>query len=475
MATPRFDDAYTRLSDQPSPTSPEAKSAPDLLLDIETVAQTKAFIEALLQHAPLAEKIGWKHLPAAAFTTFTCSAGSVLYALGGSKLGLKYTIGGVGVNIPQNALYGFGTWEFFSHFYANFKSAWKSCLSATALGVTATLPSTFATWKLSDQGAWGYVQTGLTFAGNLPGNIYGMYDAIKRPINKLADNPRLREFLLDEFRNSLPEEYHSLVGTSQRGTKATVASYSAGGLFGSALAASLTGYVCSSAAFASEYLGKVGGTIAAVFTNSPTVLIAILVSGIDLAEDAIDLMIALYKHATGDEKLIVTAADKKYMAAYLVTVAGFTYLDVYSGGTSQTLFDSDCPSFGEVPSDILRRDVIQGTEMFNEILMAIAFYKGLNHLKQAYDTNPNHQKIERIRNVAAYLKKGSIKELEAIAMTHFADRIAEWKKPEPVVASNASFCSRLCFWKKASDPSVLAEMNDEYQQSPVSVIAENRN
>jgi hypothetical protein len=233
--------------------------------------------------------------------------------------------------------------------------------------------------------------------------------------------------------------------------------------------------VCSSAAFASEYLGKVGGTIAAVFTNSPTVLIAILVSGIDLAEDAIDLMIALYKHATGDEKLIVTAADKKYMAAYLVTVAGFTYLDVYSGGTSQTLFDSDCPSFGEVPSDILRRDVIQGTEMFNEILMAIAFYKGLNHLKQAYDTNPNHQKIERIRNVAAYLKKGSIKELEAIAMTHFADRIAEWKKPEPVVASNASFCSRLCFWKKASDPSVLAEMNDEYQQSPVSVIAENRN
>jgi hypothetical protein len=415
------------LGDQGEPSSDHA-------IDIQGDATAQAFVTDIHARVKLPNKISWSHLPGAVFATATTAAGSFLYALGGKQLGIKYEVGGIGINIPQNIYYGLGTAEFFSESYKNFKNVWGRCLAATTLGVAATVPSAVASWKLSDGGWFGYVQTGLTFFGNLPNNIYGMYDAIKRPLDYKNDNPRVRAFLTEKYRQSLPEEYRNILSDADRSIVTTVASYALGFSLGTGLMAAQTGYMCSSSRFLAEVVKNEGAGVAlGVLANSPTLLIAFLISGFDLAKDSVELTADIYRHLTGDKSVPLTEGDKKQYAAFATIFAGCAYMAYYSSATSQLLYDGNCPSFGNPLSAILRESSVDGAAVFNQIMTSKAFLKLLSHLKMAYDNNDESRSIYRVRMTDMYLKAtGSREDLEEIARTHYPEQIAEWQKVAPV-------------------------------------------
>jgi hypothetical protein len=410
---------------------------PEHTIEIIGDQKTEAFFSDLCKSAPLPKKINWGHAPAAAFATVTSAAASYLYALGGKKLGLEYVIGGVTINIPQNMLYGFGTADFIKNSYHNFKQVWGRCLTAIGLGVTATLPSAIASWRLS---GGSYISTGLTFIGNAPNNIYGMYDAIKRPLDYKDDNPKLRKFLLDEFRNSLPEEYRNIL-MDERATATIVAGNLLGLGLGTALVGAQTGYVCSASRFLGEIFGEKAGIALGILTDSPTLLIAFLMSGFDLAKDGVNLTADVYRHFSGEKKIPITSGDKKYIAALATLIAAFSYFAYRSSGTSQTLYDNDCPDFGEIPSNILRHDIQEGCEFFNEVLMGKFLVQSLCYLKNAYATNEESKNIYRIRAIEQFLLTASRADLEKIAMKHHADKADQWQMTPPApAAAKSSLC-----------------------------------
>jgi hypothetical protein len=415
-------------------------AAPSHTIDIVGDAKTEAYVNRLMQEAPLPKKANWGHAPSAIFATLTTAAASYLYALGGSKLGTEYVVGGVGINIPQNMLYGFGTADFF-------KNVWGRCLTATGLGITATLPSSIAAWKLSNGS---YFTTGLTFIGNLPNNIYGMYDAVKRPLDYADDNPKLRKYLLDKFRNSLPEEQQSLL-MDERATATVVAGNLLGVLMGTGLVGAQTGYVCSATEFMTKYFGKSAGVALGILADSPCLLIAFLISGLDLGKSTVNLTADLYRHLSGEKKLELTRGDKNSIAALLGLVAACSWFAYRSSGTSQSLYDGSCPDFGDVGSNVLRHDIQEGSEIFNEILMGKFFVNTLGYLKTAYSNNDESRDIYRIRAIEQFLLTASRADLEKIAMEHYPDELEQWKtKPAP----KTSFCGSVAgfFCRKKTTP-----------------------
>jgi hypothetical protein len=83
------------LNDQTEP-------VPSHSIDIEGDITTVAFAADLYSRVKLPKKISRGHIPKAAFAVITTAAGSFLYAMGGKMLGIKYEVGGIGINIPQN-------------------------------------------------------------------------------------------------------------------------------------------------------------------------------------------------------------------------------------------------------------------------------------------------------------------------------------------------------------------------------------
>ena len=428
-------------------------------------AKAEAYFNTLAQKAPLPQKINWGHAPSALFATLTTAAASYLYALGGSKLGTEYVVGGVGINIPQNMLYGFGTADFFKNSYHNFRNVWGRCITATGLGVTATLPSAIAAWKLSNGS---YLTTGLTFIGNLPNNIFGMYDSLKRPLDYYDDDPKLRKYLLDKFRASLPDEQKSLL-MDERATATIVAGNLLGVALGSGLVGAQTGYVCSATEFMMKSFGKNAGVALGILADAPCLLIAFLISGIDLGKDTANLTADLYRHLRGEKKMQLTDGDKKALRGLIGLVAACSWFAYRSSGTSQSLYDASCPDFGTVGSNILRHDIKEGSEIFNEILMGKFFVDTLGYLKTAYTTDDESRDIYRIRAIEKFLLTASRVELEKIAMEHYPDKIDEWKS-----APKKSFCASVTgfFCRKKTATAAEVPTQAETQANVETNVAE---
>jgi hypothetical protein len=270
-STPVSNDSGSNTLHEPLLNNP----APSHTIDIQGDQDTIDFVHALHERVKLPERLSWSDLPKAMFAGASAAAGSFLYAMGGKQLGTNYEAGGIGINIPQYVYYGTGAAEFFYDSYKNFKNVWGRCIAATTLGVAATVPSAIACYKFSDGGWFGYLQTGLTFFGNLPLNIYGMYDAIKRPLDYKNDNPRVRAFLIEKHRQSLPEEYRNILADADRSIVTTLAGYTLGLSLGTSLVAGQTGYMCSCSKFMGDLIKNEGAGVAlGVLANSPTLLIS---------------------------------------------------------------------------------------------------------------------------------------------------------------------------------------------------------
>jgi hypothetical protein len=414
----------------------------DDLRDIIDKDITENFKKALFDAAPLPQKLAWKQqVPATLFALGTTVAGSVLYYLGSLNLGPKYVWSSLVINAPQSALCAFGTADFLKNSFTNFKKVWGRFGTAAILGATTSLPSTFATFNLSqknnDPEWWQYTQAALTFVGGLSVNIYGMDDALKRPIAAYEDNPKLREFLAARFRESLPSQYQSMVD-NHRSTTAKVASYVLGSALGTAMTASLAGYVFLASDFLADHVGKNAGLALGILANAPTAFIALLMNGYDLAKGGVNFTADIINHLTGKKKMVLTEADKKYCAALTAIVTGFSYAAYYSSGTSQTLYDDHSPlDVNGTLSQVLRQDVVSGTIAFNEIFLGNAAYLTLNFIKTLRATKEEDREIYAIRNVANLIYNGSIETLEEIARANYGDREAEWKKPEAAQATTA--------------------------------------
>jgi hypothetical protein len=325
---------------------------------------------------------------------------SILYVLGGSKDGAIYVVGGVAVNLMQTFFFTKETISFFSKIHSQKQLAAVSLFFA----LFSTCVTAFATFQMSDnEPAWASIESLLVFAGNLPQNLYGMFESIKRLLDSHRDNPMAREHLIKALSDIVDTE-PTLKGTvpAPRGAIHKMANQAVGFGVGVFLSLSQVGYIRSSVDFITTHSGSnIAGLTLGLLTNLPGLCISMFISGKTLAEKVIDSTYDLgqwmLRKASGQPVPASTTRELVFFGAKLGVGAMFAGFANFSESTSKHLYYDD-PELPFIPSTaefdaIIQVAVDQGCRIFNGVVAIMGSDQNIDYLNKAYVEKPSTDEV----------------------------------------------------------------------------------
>ncbi len=340
---------------------------------------------------------------------------SILYVLGGSKDGPLYVVGGVGVNLMQTFFFTKETISFFSKIHTQKQLAAISMFFA----LFSTTVTAFATFQMSDNNAaLASIEALLVFAGNLPQNLYGMFESIKRVLDAHRDVPMAREHLLTELKNIVdgqPALQNSV--PAPRGVINKMANTAVGYGVGVFLSLSQVGYIRSSVDFITTHTGNdIVGVVLGTLTNLPALCISMFISGQTLAEKIIDSTFDLgqwmLRKATGQPVPVSTAREMIFFGAKLgagTIFAGFAH---FSASTSRHLY-YDSPAIPFFPSTaefdaIIKVAIDQGCQIFNGVVAIMGSDQNIDFINKAYVEKPSVDEVKlKIKEMVRIINNSS--------------------------------------------------------------------
>lgn len=407
----------TRLKPQDSLTYSHLEDIEDLLPEIY---QNNPWIQELAELAPLPKQYQLaSHHTLAAITAAICAIGASLpYIDGGATLGLPYIIGGVSVNGIQNLMYSGETYFFLKECFGNFRARYGIFFLSILIATLASLPPGISEYQVANNSA---IKMLLTFLGNYPSNIFGMFLAIIRIDNARQDS-FYRNLLLEQFKLSLkpyPEINSHFLSVSSPGLDKVAKFFGiATGLW---LVLGMTGYTCSSADFNSLYIGNAAGILFGVIMVIPNAAIGFVYAGLDFSKITINSLVELYKQTS-----LLSPREKKYLLASTLLIGTTTYLSFYSSAVSIILYDQYCPKslFGNILNSILNEAVNYGMILFSIIMTGVSIKSGINYILHAYAEGLDKVKYQ-LTNIEEWLHQERHDEIKKFALTHFTNECIE--------------------------------------------------
>jgi hypothetical protein len=400
------------------------------------------------------------HATAAILFASACSAaGSFLYVDGGEKYGTLAVVGGVTVNLTQNMLYSICTYFFIQDALQNLKTSYGRLIPASAMALIATIPSTISTYDVSNGSV---LKALLNASGNLPNNVFGMYTSINRLIDAISDNTKGRLFLKSQLKNALSQSEVFLPELqSQRSLATNLFGKALGATIGTVVACAQTGYICGSSVYIEKWLdhNQAAGISLSFISMLPTLTIALLISGMDLGESAVNAVADAYHLMTGEKKLVLSTREKKFIAGLMLTIGVSTWLATYSSAVSKYLFDSKCdlePTFGHQANHFLRFMTDNGAILYNAIMSGISLKMMSDYFKKAYVKEDTVDKQNyKINAIESWIDKAPIQKIEQINQTYFPEAEDEWKKSPSCLTRLGN---RLGFWR--TKPTTYQGLNE---------------
>jgi hypothetical protein len=325
---------------------------------------------------------------------------SILYILGGSKDGVQYVIGGVAVNLMQTFFFTKETISFFSKVHDQKQLAAISMFFA----LFSTSVMAFATFQMSDSdAAIASLESAMVFAGNLPQNLYGMFESIKRILDSHRDNPAARDYLLEKLRIAVDREDSLKYSVPEaRGVINKTANQVVGFGIGVFLSLAQVGYIRSSVKFVTNHSGsEVAGLMLGLLTNLPTLCISMFISGKTLAASILntgyDFSKWIYRKATGQPVYIMTPREKFFLGSQIAVSSVFGAASHYSASTSTHLYN-DNPPIPFIPTtswlDAINRVAVnQGCQIFNGLWAIIPIHTNADCINKAYVKVPSEDEI----------------------------------------------------------------------------------
>jgi ABC-type multidrug transport system fused ATPase/permease subunit len=374
----------------------------------------------------------------------TCAlAGCVLYAAGGATkedmvtfLGFEFNMnvaGSLYVNFVQNILY--------AHCVAsaanNFKNENKFILAwAFALGIITSFPPTAAMFRMGIRRDYSIPTTlfltTAQFLGTFPLSFFGMYDATKRVMRMFGNNPRVREFLLEQLTEHVedsPELKKILVTKDNPGVRR------AGLALGSVIAFSqfwsMISWVCDSESLLNENMGfpvSLSWILSALVFNLPSELIAVSFSGFDVGDSLTQAAYEYYQAFENGADGYTSTREYGYDIAFYLLTFITLYFSMYSSATAVSLFD-ECPSFG-IFNEPLKLNVDEGTNLFNFVMTMIALSAMISYFKRAYARMGSMEYTRnQLRSGKEWICSEDSATLEEIAESYFPEQDEEWEQP----------------------------------------------
>jgi hypothetical protein len=397
-------------------------------------------------------------------SVLTCAAsGLPLYIIGSAAqvemidvLGVKvnlYVLGAAYANFLQNILYAYC----FAKAARNFENENKQLLGWSIFwGITTASVPTAAMFNLGLRRDYSLLSTTalsvMTFLSTAPLSFFGIYEAFKRRLFQLADNPLVREYLLAQLTEQVCANDREL-SVIKRHNNALVKQLgvSLGVFLAVSQVLSIFPWTCDSEVslkniFSVELLAWV---LSIGFFNMPNLLIAALFSGFDLGELIVGSSYQTTLYLAGDETYYTTPKETAVNVSLFLIGALSFYFCLYSSVTSYDITVTECPSLGLLDGPILA-NVNWGTIWGNFALTMISVASMLNVQSP-------------MSSMRDWMRTAPTEEVEAIASEYFPGSEKVWQKAEP--NQNRSWRSYLSFHRPSTatveEIPLLATINTE--------------
>lgn len=392
---------------------------------LANVLTNNPFIAALAKEATPPKPLAFKmtHICAAIFGIACTATLAKFYIAGAKEDGLGYQIGGSVLNAIQNLFYGIGAFFFLTaaskpYNRGNVGAGLVLAICATAANVLSSLK--FA--RKEEDSSIPY----LTGVGTFFMSLYGMTETIKRLrnfrsrpngtcfINK--EDSELRKAVIGEIRDSYKDIKDQAIQASIAGEKIRhwilrAAVMTIAMSLGLTLATGMFGYIFSSGVEAAAiYGGLPMGITAAFFGNMPSILIALLLTGYDLANSMV------YKVTDAlTDGINMTPRAVKFAAALVIAVGVFYKLSDKSDATARHLADgAPIDGFGLI-TDFVRFSMSEGTKKFNLIMTSLVAYLTLDYFNKAYDPSPENRTATHVSSMIDFAKNAPIGAVKGLA------------------------------------------------------------
>jgi hypothetical protein len=406
-----------------------------------------------------------------ALAIYCVVAASILYYLGGDKLGKMYIIGGLAVNLLQTFFFTKQSLRFIS------KIEDKTTLAAISgfFALFSTIVTSIATYQLSDSGPKvALVEAVLNFSGMLPQNIYGMFASIKRVLDHYHDSPLARQHLMNELRQIVDENsFLKNAIEPDRSMFNSILNQMAGVIAGLALSASQVGYIRSSVSFMVGHTNEHVGLALGLLTNLPGLGISMFVSGKALAEKIVNNVFDWGNYAVhkirGQPVPDYSERDKLFLSAKVVAALGVGALAHYSSATSLMLYDRYSP-IPIIPSNsffdaIIKVAIDEGVQVFNGVMAIMAIDEALDYINKAYVTAPSHDEIKmKIQQMVQSIKTMPADKVEELAVK------AGWIRPVSMAVARHNLLFREAPEPTNTDDETDTLTADDYRQLESGII-----
>jgi undecaprenyl pyrophosphate phosphatase UppP len=420
------------------------------------IAGRQRFYDDMQKFAPMAKAYQFSRADIAMMTfVLSCAAsGLPLYIIGSAAgkeminiLGVEmnlYVVGAAYANFLQNILYAYS----FARAARNFQNENKYLLGWSIFWgvITASVP-TAAMFKMGQRKNYSFLETTLwtvmTFTSTAPLTFFGIYEAFKRRLFQMTDNPLARKYLLDQLTEQVclnPREL-SVIKVQHNAAVKELAYY-AGILLGTSQVLSIWPWTCDSEiTLEARFPTPIAWLLSIGIFNLPNLLIAGIFSGFDLGELMVNGAYQNMLYLTGEEEYYTTPKEAAINISLFMIGVISMYFCYYSSLTSYDLTETECPSLG-IFDGLMLENVNWGTIWGNFALTMISVAAILR----------THNQMSQTRD---WIYTAPTEEVETIAIKYFPSEKDKWQRVALPVANSVQ--SRFSFLSNGRRPSIRIE------------------
>jgi hypothetical protein len=392
------------------------------------IAGRQRFYDDMKKFAPMSEAYQFSRadISMMIFVLSCAASGLPLYLIGSAAgkemitiLGVEmnlYVVGAAYANFLQNILYAYS----FARAARNFRNENKHLLGWSIFWgvITASVPSA-AMFKLGQRRDYSFFWTSsltlMTFMSTAPLTFFGIYEAFKRRLFQLEDNPLVRKYLLDQLTQQVCMNPRELsVVKVQNNALIRELGYYAGMLLGASQVLSIWPWACDSEVTLNQiFPTPISWLLSIGIFNLPNLLIAGIFSGFDLGELIVNSGYQSMLYLTGEEEYYTTHKEAAINISLFFIGVISLYFCLYSSLTSYDLTETECPSLG-IFDGLMLENVNWGTIWGNFALTMISVAAILRTQNQMSSTRD-------------LIYTAPTEKVEAIALKYFPGEKEKWQ------------------------------------------------